>query len=75
MNEDLINGIQLVRHTNNVLWMDILRIALHAAPHATKMVLKQIRDNDLRISELTGKLADEDQRPPDITQATPLYRR
>jgi hypothetical protein len=58
---DWVKYIEGVRAENNVLWMDILRIALSAAPHATKMVLSEIRKNDLKISEATEKIAyDED---------------
>jgi len=56
---DWIKYIEGVRSDNNILWMDILRIALQHAPERTKMLLRRIRENDLDISEATGKIADD----------------
>jgi len=56
---DWIKYIEGVRSDNNILWMDILRIALQHSPERTKMLLRRIRENDLDISEATGKIADD----------------
>lgn len=55
--KEIINEIQKVRSKNNKLWMDILRASMKSAPIETKFIMKQIRENDLRISELTGELS------------------
>ena len=55
--EDLIDRIQFVRAKNNILWMDILRLALEHAPDKARISLGLIRENDLEISRLTGVLA------------------
>lgn len=57
--ESIIEDIQKVREKNNKLWMQILRIATKTQPEETKLVLKKIRRNDIKISELTGELANE----------------
>ncbi len=56
--EHLIDEIEEVRVNNNCSWMDILRIAHWYAPDETKRVLRSIRANDLKISELMGKLGE-----------------
>lgn len=58
--EELVDRIQFIRAKNNVLWMDIMRVALKYAPERTKETLKAIKDNDLEISRLTGAIANED---------------
>ncbi len=54
----VVDAIEHVRKENNVLWMTILRIALKHAPDDTKDILKQIKQNDQRISKWVGRLAD-----------------
>lgn len=54
---EIIDEIQAVRIKNNQLWMDILRAAMSSAPVETKDIMKQIRQNDLRISDLTWELS------------------
>jgi hypothetical protein len=56
---EVINDIQKVRTKNNELWMQLLRIAMQNDPEQTKHIMKKIRNNDLKISSLTGELADE----------------
>lgn len=48
--------IKDIRIKNNDLWMDILRIALEARPEQTKMVLRQIKNNDKEISRNVGEI-------------------
>jgi len=45
------------RSRNNILWMDILRIALTFAPKDTKEILGKINANDKEISGYLEKLA------------------
>jgi len=56
--EDLIDDIEAVRVKNNRLWIRLLRIAHRANPEATKEILRQINENDQKISQLIGKIAD-----------------
>lgn len=56
---DLIDSIQEVRAANNRLWMDIVRLAVTRAPKQAKKLLRQIRLNDLKVSELMGELGEE----------------
>lgn len=58
MNEErLIRQIADTRTNNNVLWMNILELALKHAPKETKSVLAQININDRAISGLVERLA------------------
>jgi len=58
MTEDAaIAKIRDIRAGNNFLWMRVLEIALKSEPLLTKDVLRQINENDQRISKLLGKLA------------------
>lgn len=53
-----IDRIEEYRSQNNLLWMDILRIAIKASPVETRKVLKQINENDVVITGLLKELAD-----------------
>lgn len=55
---DIINEIEKVRGTNNVNWMDILRIAFKYSPEETRDVFKRITESDHVINELSKKLAN-----------------
>jgi len=48
--------IGLIRTANNILWMDILKIAFNAAPTEARKVMKQIKENDREITKWLGKL-------------------
>lgn len=56
---DTIAEIADVRRRNNEAWMDLLRIAVTAAPAEAKAVLRTINANDRRISDLVAQLAEE----------------
>jgi hypothetical protein len=60
MSELQLDFIERIRDDNNILWMNILRIALEHAPKETKDILRQIKNNDTSISETLGKIADAD---------------
>ena len=55
--EDLINKIQEIRSSNNVNWMDILRVAMKHDPLATKRILSNINSSDTQISSIVSLLA------------------
>jgi hypothetical protein len=64
--KDVINVIEAVRIKNNGLWMRILRIALDSDPERTRQVLRDVRENDLLISRLTGELINEDSQADNL---------
>lgn len=55
---DIISDIEKIRGSNNVNWMDILRIAFTYAPDETRKVFKKITDDDNLINELSKQLAN-----------------
>lgn len=55
---ETIDQIADIRHRNNALWMQLLKIALEHAPTETKGVLCQINENDTAISLLMRKLRE-----------------
>jgi hypothetical protein len=57
---DWVDYIEQIRTKNNVLWMDILRLAMLKAPEETKRILRDIRDNDRKISEATRRLSNDE---------------
>lgn len=54
---DTVMRIARIRAKNNGLWMAVLEIALDAAPDETKIVLREINNNDRAISGLLAELA------------------
>ena len=54
----IIKKIENIRKQNNVLWMEILRIAVTTSPEKSKKVLKKITINDKKISSLVSKIYD-----------------
>ena len=57
---DPVNIIEAIRSKNNGLWMNILRIALKHAPAETQKILREVRTNDLMVSEFIAELINED---------------
>ena len=53
---EVIDKVEKVRMSNNVNWMDVLRLALKHAPEETKSLIKKINKSDNEISNLLGKL-------------------
>ena len=51
-----IDEIQEIRTKNNELWMDILRLAFKTKPEEAKEIMKQITENDKKISDITAKV-------------------
>ena len=54
---EIIDEIAKVRSSNNMNWMDILRLAFRHAPEEAKKLMKEIDGEDNRISELVKKLS------------------
>ena len=53
----IIDEIEKVRTTNNVNWMDVVRLAFIHAPDEAKKLMKKINEEDNRISQLFEKLS------------------
>ena len=53
----IIDEIEKVRSSNNMNWMDILRLAFLRAPEEAKKLMKKIDHEDNRVSELVKKLS------------------
>ena len=53
----IIDEIEKVRTTNNVNWMDVLRLAFIHAPDEAKKLMKKINEEDNKISELFEELS------------------
>lgn len=56
---DTVDAIERIRTDNNALWMQLLKLALQTAPTSAKSILKQINENDRRVSSLLEKLAND----------------
>ena len=54
---EIIGLITSMRANNNVLWMQLVEIAIEKAPKQTKKVLSAINANDSNISDLLKELA------------------
>tara|TARA_B100000941_G_C28370604_1_gene481929 strand:- start:593 stop:781 length:189 start_codon:yes stop_codon:yes gene_type:complete len=55
--EVIIRQITNARKKNNINWMNLLRIAIKYAPNQSKKILKDINNQDKKISQLLGKIA------------------
>jgi hypothetical protein len=55
---ELIDQIEKVRNTNNVNWMNLLRIAIQSNPADTMKVIREINTRDNEISTLFAKLGE-----------------
>ena len=53
----IIDEIEKVRSSNNINWMDVLRLVFIHAPNEAKKLMKKINEEDNRISELFKKLS------------------
>ena len=53
---EIIDEIEKVRSSNNMNWMDLLRLAFKHAPEESKKLMKKIDHEDNRVSELVKKL-------------------
>jgi len=53
----LIDQIQEIRRLNNRLWMDLVRLALEAAPERARDLFRQISSKDEEILALSRQLA------------------
>ena len=54
----IIDEIEKIRSSNNVNWMNLLRLAFRVAPEEAKNVVRGINSQDQRIAELVTKLGE-----------------
>ena len=52
----IVDEIERVRKSNNVNWMDLLRLAIRSSPDASKKLIRRINQDDRRISDLLENL-------------------
>lgn len=52
----VLRQIESARSKNNLNWMEVLRIALDAAPEKTLKCIRQIHQKDTQISRYLGRL-------------------
>jgi len=55
---EVIDKIEKVRMSNNVNWMDVLRLAFNHAPEEAKNLVKKINKSDIEISNLLKELTE-----------------
>lgn len=56
----MIQKIKKIRRRNNELWMELLRIALDAAPVESRKVVAEINKNDMEISNTLKEFVDDE---------------
>ncbi len=54
-----IDEIERVRRQNNKVWMNLVRLAVRTEPSEVKKLLKQIEENDRRVSDLCKSLQEQ----------------
>ena len=55
---EIIDEIEKVRSSNNINWMNILRLVFQHAPEEGKALMKKIDFEDNKISKLVKKLSE-----------------
>jgi len=58
--KEIINEIELIRSKNNTHWMDAVRLCFELAPEQSRKIFKSIKECDVRITELTEELANNE---------------
>lgn len=53
----LIDEIEKIRSSNNVNWMNLLRLAFRVAPDEAKQLFSRINEDDKKISQLLSELS------------------
>ena len=55
--EIIIDEISKARRKNNHNWMKLLKLAMDVAPNKSKIILRQINNQDRKISKLGERLS------------------
>lgn len=58
--KDIIDEIEAIRAKNNTHWMDAVRLCFELAPERAREIFKAIRECDVKVTELTKELADNE---------------
>jgi len=56
-NNKIISEITKSRKSNNIYWMQLLKLAIQSSPVKAKKILKNINKQDKKISSLVSKLS------------------
>jgi hypothetical protein len=56
--QEIIDDIEKIRATNNVNWMDVVRMCFELAPQRARSLFSDIKECDRRIQQLSDKLAN-----------------
>lgn len=64
----IIDEIEQVRRSNNVNWMDLLRLAFAEAPERARLIVRRINADDQRISDLLDSLGGGEDGDDDDVQ-------
>ena len=54
----IIDEIERIRSSNNVNWMNLLRLAFRVAPDEAKLLVRHINSDDQKISQLVAQLGE-----------------
>ncbi len=52
----IISNVAEIRRRNNELWMELLALALEARPKKAKALIREITENDRKVSSWLSKL-------------------
>lgn len=55
----IIDKIQMIRSTNNVNWMDLMRLAFRTSPHEAEEIFSRINIDDDKIANLLKRLTQK----------------
>ncbi len=53
---EIINMVALIRTANNILWMDLLKLAVNKAPDEARAIIDKINKNDKEVTKWLKKL-------------------
>ncbi len=56
--DELIDHIENIRHSNNANWMELLRIAMKHDPAKARAIVKKIYKEDMRVCQLVRELVE-----------------
>lgn len=55
---EIIDEIEQIRSTNNVNWMDVVRMCFELAPDRARALFSEIKECDRKIQQLSDELAN-----------------
>lgn len=55
---EIIDEIEQIRATNNVNWMDVVRMCFELAPDRARALFSEIKECDRKIQQLSDDLAN-----------------